>query len=377
METIRRFIKADKQSFFLLGPRGTGKSFFIKKTFPDALYLDLLLPDVFRNYVARPERLREAVHAQKNKKTVVIDEIQKAPQLLEVVHSLIEEKSGLQFILTGSSARKLRKTGVNLLGGRALMRHMHPFMAAELGSKFNLERALYAGLIPLIVDSKDPVSALQAYVDLYIREEVQMEGLTRNIGNFSRFLEAISFSHGSVLNISNIARECQIERKVVEGYISILEDLLLAFRIHVFTKRAKRAVTAHPKFYFFDAGIYGILRSSGPLDRPAEKSGAALEGLVAQQLRAWIDYRKPGCQLSYWRTSAGSEIDFILYGKDMFWAIEVKNSSTVHPQDIRSLKTFGQDYPQAKKILVYRGKEKLKREGIFIEPCTEFLHELK
>lgn len=377
METIRRFIKAEKQSFFLLGPRGTGKSTFIKNTFPDALYLDLLLPDVFRNYVARPERLREAVHAQKNKKTVVIDEIQKAPQLLEVVHNLIEEKSGLQFILTGSSARKLRKTGVNLLAGRALMRHLHPFMAAELGDRFDLERALHTGLIPLIVDSKDPVSALQAYVDLYIREEVQMEGLTRNIGNFSRFIEAISFSHSGVLNISNIARECQIERKVVEGYISILEDLLLAFRIHVFTKRAKRAVTAHPKFYFFDAGIYGILRSSGPLDQPEEKSGAALEGLVAQHLRAWIDYSRHGCQLSYWRTSAGSEVDFILYGKDIFWAIEVKNSSTIHPHDLRALKTFGQDYPQAKKILVYRGKEKLKRESIFIEPCTDFLHELK
>jgi len=377
METIERFLSAGKQSLFLLGPRGTGKSTFIKKKFPAALYLDLLLPDVFRNYVARPERLRETVHAQKSKKTVVIDEIQKAPQLLEVVHSLIEEKLGIQFILTGSSARKLRKAGVNLLAGRAIMKHMHPFMAAELGSRFNLDKALNTGLIPLILNSEEPVTALQAYVDLYIREEVQMEGLTRNIGNFSRFLEAVSFSHGSVLNISNIARECQIERKVVEAYISILEDLLLAFRIPVFTKRSKRAVAAHPKFYFFDAGIYGILRSSGPLDRPEEKSGAALEGLVAQHLRAWIDYRRPECHLSYWRTSSGSEVDFILYGKDLFWAIEVKNASTIHPQDLRSLKTFGQDYPQARRTLVYRGKEKLKRDGISIEPCDDFLHELK
>lgn len=377
MELIGRFLKTVKQSFFLLGPRGTGKSTFIKNTFPDALYVDLLLPDVFRNYVSRPERLREAVHAQKDKKTVVIDEIQKAPQLLEVVHSLIEEKLGLQFIMTGSSSRKLRKTGVNLLAGRALMKRMHPFMAAELGSRFDLERSLHTGLIPLIVNSDEPLSALQAYVDLYIREEVQMEGLTRNIGNFSRFLEAISFSHSAVLNISNIARECQIERKVVEGYMGILEDLLLAFRIPVFTRRAKRAVASHPKFYFFDAGIYGILRLSGPLDRPEEKSGAALEGLVAQHLRAWIDYRKPGCRLSYWRTSAGSEIDFVLYGKDLFWAIEVKNAATIHPHDLRSLNTFGQDYPQAKKVFVYQGKEKLKRDGIFIEPCTEFLLELK
>lgn len=376
MEIISRFFQAPKQSFFLLGPRGTGKSTFIKQAFPDALYLDLLLPDVFRNYTARPERLREAVHAQRDKKVVVIDEIQKAPQLLEVVHSLIEEKLGLQFILTGSSARKLRKAGVNLLAGRALMKRMHPFMAAELRKKFSLVKALEVGLIPVIMSSDDPVSALQAYVALYLREEVQMEGLTRNIGNFSRFLEIVSFSHGAVLNISNVARECQVERKVVEGYIGILEDLLLAYRIPVFTKRAKRAVASHPKFYFFDSGIYSALRLSGPLDRPEEKSGAALEGLVAQHLRAWIDYRNPGCELSYWRTAAGSEVDFVLYGKDVFWAIEVKNAANIHPQDIRALKTFGEDYPQAKKILVYRGKEKLIRDGISIEPCAEFLMRL-
>ena len=246
-------------------------------------------------------------------------------------------------------------------------------MAAELKNLFVLDKALQIGTIPLILNSTDPAATLQAYVDLYLREEVQMEGLTRNMGNFTRFLETISFSHGSVLNISNVARECQIERKVVEGYVVILEDLLLAFRIPVFSRRAKRAVASHPKFYFFDAGIYNILRPSGPLDRPEEKSGAALEGLVAQHLRAWIDYFRPGCELFYWRTSAGSEIDFILYGENIFQAIEVKNSATIHPQDLRALKAFGEDYPEAKRILVYRGKEKLLRNGIFVVPAAEFL----
>ncbi|MBI5115096.1 ATP-binding protein [Candidatus Poribacteria bacterium] len=377
METIKRFLKPEKQSFFLLGPRGTGKSTFIKKAFPNALYVDLLLPDVFRNYAAHPERLRETVHAQKEKKTVVVDEVQKAPELLEVVHSLIEEKRGARFILTGSSARKLRRAGVNLLAGRVLMKHMHPFMASELKELFDIGKALRVGMIPLVLDSADTVATLQAYVDLYLREEVQMEGLTRNIGAFSRFLESVSFSHGAVLNISNVSRECQIERKVVEGYIGILEDLLLAYRIPVFTRRAKRAVATHPKFYFFDTGIFDVLRPSGPLDRPEEKSGAALEGLVAQHIRAWIDYFHPGCKLYYWRTSAGSEVDFVIYGKGVFQAIEVKNASTLHPQDLRALRAFGEDYPEAKRFLLYMGRERLLRDGISIMPVAEFLHMLR
>jgi len=376
METIRRYVEPVKQSFFLLGPRGTGKSTTIKELYPGALYVDLLLPDVYRAYLARPERLREVVLAHKDKKVFVLDEIQKVPQLLEVVHSLMEEKKGRQFILTGSSARKLKKTGADLLAGRALMKHMHPFIAAELKSKFNLEKALRTGTLPVVLDSDDPAASLHAYIDLYIREEVQMEGLTRNIGNFARFLEAASFSHGAVLNISNIARECGVERKTVEGYLHVLEDLLLSFRLPVFTKRAKRVTAQHVKFYFFDTGIYNALRPSGPLDRPEEKAGAALEGLVAQHLRAWIDYLHPESRLFYWRTQAGSEVDFVVYGKDQFHAIEVKHSTVIHPKDLNGLKAFGKDYPEAKRTVLYRGKEKLLREGITIQPCEDFLLKL-
>jgi predicted AAA+ superfamily ATPase len=373
MEKVTRIFKPESRSFFLLGPRGTGKSTLIKDSFPDSIYIDLLLPDVFRTYLSRPERLRELVMANRDKKVIVIDEVQKVPQILEVVHSLMEEKKGWQFLLTGSSARKLKKSGADMLAGRALIRRMHPFIAAELKSRFRLEDAIQQGMIPVVLDSANPMDTLQAYVDLYLREEVQMEGLTRNVGNFSRFLEAVSFSHGSILTVSNVARECGVERKVVEGYLHILEDLLLSFRLPVFTRRAKRSTAQHPKFYFFDTGVFNALRPSGPLDRSEEKAGQALEGLVAQHLRAWIDYRHPATNLYYWRTIAGTEVDFVVYGKDLFWAIEVKNAAHVQPRDLKALRTFGEDYPEAERFLLYRGREKLLRNGITIQPCVDFL----
>jgi predicted AAA+ superfamily ATPase len=377
METVTRFFRIEHQSFFLLGPRGTGKSTFVRVNFPGALYIDLLQPDIFRSLLARPERLREMVHGNPGTPTIVLDEIQKVPQLLDVVHALMEEDRRRRFVLTGSSPRKLKRAGADMLAGRALLKRMHPFVAGELGKSFSLPGALRHGMIPVVVGSSDPDATLQSYVDLYLREEIQAEGLTRNIGNFTRFLEAASFSHGSQLTVSNIARECGVERKTVEGYLSILEDLLLTFRVPVFTRKAKRATASHPKFYFFDTGLYNALRPKGPLDRPEEIGGATLEGLVAQHLLAWIDQRSPDVGLSYWRTRSGNEVDFVLYGKNTFRAIEVKNAATVHSADLRGLKTFGEDYPQAERVLVYRGKERLLVDGIRVVPCREFLLELK
>lgn len=373
MEKALRIFRPENRSFFLLGPRGTGKSTLIRDSFPDALYIDLLLPDIYRSYLARPERLRELIHANTDRKVVIIDEVQKVPELLGVVHSLMEDKRGIQFVLTGSSARKLKKTGADMLAGRAVMRRMHPFLASEIKNTFRLDSALTHGMIPVVVDSDNPIDTMHSYIDLYIREEVLMEGLTRNFSNFSRFLEVACFSHGAQLNISTVARDCGVDRKTVEGYVRILEDLLLAFKVPVFTRRAKRATVQHPKFYFFDAGVFSALRPSGPLDRPEEKAGPALEGLVAQHLRAWLDYRHPQAVLHYWRTSAGSEVDFIVYGENLFQAIEVKNATTIHPKDLRPLKAFGQDYPEAERILLYRGSETLFRDGILIKPCDEYL----
>lgn len=373
METITRFFRVQPQSFFLLGPRGTGKSTFVRANFPDALYIDLLQPDLYRSLLARPERLREMVHGNPGTPVIVLDEIQKVPQLLDVVHALMEEDRRRRFVLTGSSPRKLKREGADMLAGRALLKRMHPFVAGELGKAFSLPDALRHGMIPVVVGSPDPEATLQSYVDLYLREEIQAEGLTRNIGNFTRFLEAASFSHGSQLTVSNISRECGVERKTVEGYLSILEDLLLTFRVPVFTRKAKRATVSHPKFYFFDTGLYNALRPKGPLDRPEEIGGATLEGLVAQHLLAWIDHRRPDVTLNYWRTRSGNEVDFVLYGKNTFRAIEVKNAATVHPADLRGLKTFGEDYPEAERILLYRGKERLLVDGIRVVLGEEFL----
>ena len=376
MELVRRFLPDAPQSYFLFGPRGTGKSTWIKNRYPDALYIDLLLPDVFREFSARPERLSQLIEGQ-SRTTVIVDEVQKVPQVLPVVHQLIQNKKGLKFILTGSSARKLKRTGVDLLGGRAVLRTMHPFMAGELGDGFDFKRALAEGMLPIVWRAADPADVLRTYAALYLKEEVQMEGLTRNVGNFARFLESVSFSHGSVLNTSEVSRECQVPRKAVEGYIGILEDLLLAFRLTVFSKRAKRHIAQHPKFYYFDAGVFRSLRPGGPLDLPEEIAGAALEGLVAQHLRAFCAYDSRGYQMYFWRTKSGAEVDFILYGPEGIVAIEVKRTAQVRNADMKALKAFKADYPQARLILLYGGKEPLKVRNVRYVPCGDWLLNLK
>lgn len=373
-EVTPRFFRPPEESFFLLGPRGTGKSTWLKHVLPDALHLDLLRPELERELSARPERLRDLVRGSPGSDTVVLDEVQRVPQLLSVVHELVESPDRRRFVLTGSSARKLRRGGFDLLAGRALVRSLHPFMAAEL-SGFRLDEALRDGLLPLVLGSRRPSDVLAAYASLYLEQEVRLEGLTRNVGAFARFLEAVSFSHGAVLNVANVARECQIERKTVAGYVEILEDLLLGFRLPVFSKRARRDVTAHPKLYLFDAGVFRSLRPRGPLDRPEEIDGAALEGLVAQHLRAWIGYGS-AAGLFFWRTRGGSEVDFVVYGDAGFWAVEVKNAARVRPEDLRPLLAFSEEYPEAVPLLLYRGTERLRVGDVWCLPVETFLRGL-
>jgi uncharacterized protein len=376
MQTIQRYLDYFKGSFFLFGPRGTGKSTWLRKRYADAVWIDLLDTALERNYSAKPERLKEFVNAHRDKGPIVIDEVQRVPQLLSIVHQLIETDKSLRFVLTGSSARKIKQTGVDLLAGRAILRTMHPFMAAEMGASFSLDESLHLGMVPLIRMAVDPQKTLRSYIDLYLQQEIKTERIVRKIDDFNRFLESISFSHAQLVNVTAIARECTSSRTTVESYITILEDLFLGIRIPVFSRRAKRALVSHAKFYFFDCGVFRSLRPSGPIDVREEIEGPSLEGLVFQHLRAWIDYRGADLKIHFWRTLAGNEVDFVLYGGEGFHAIEVKNCSAIRPIDLHGLKAFKTDFPESTTLFLYRGDEAIERDGIRCMPVDHFLRKL-
>lgn len=369
-----RLIKAPDKSFFLLGPRGTGKTTWARSSLPEAVYLDLLEAELFNDLAANPQRL-EGLLPTRRGGWVIIDEVQRIPEILNEVHRLIEARA-CRFVLTGSSARKLRRDGTNLLAGRALTYAMHPLTAVELGRDFDLERSLAWGRLPSVYVDKDPKAYLESYVATYLREEIQQEGLVRSLGPFARFLEAASFSQASVLNVSAVARDCGVERKVVENYFSILEDLLIAVQVPVFAKKAKRRVAAHPKFYFFDAGLYRALRPKGPLDRPEHIEGHALETLVFQELRAINDYLRLGYSIHYWRTADGREVDFVLYGEAGIKAIEVKRAATPASSDFSGLRAFLEDYPMAKAYVLYGGSRRRREGAVELVPLREALPRL-
>jgi predicted AAA+ superfamily ATPase len=361
-------------SFFLFGPRGTGKTSWIRKQFPEALYLDLLDSGLYTELLAKPEHLENLIPPN-HKGWILIDEVQRIPALLNEVHRLIETRQ-CRFVLTGSSARSLRKKGVNLLAGRAYTFHLHPLTCEELGQDFQLLTALEFGLLPLAVAEKNAELFLEAYIQTYLREEVLQEGLTRNLGAFTHFLQVASFSQGQVLNVSEVARECKLNRKVVENYFSILEDLLIGACLPIFAKRASRQMVMHPKFYFFDAGVYRKLRPKGPLDSPQEIDGSALETLFLQHLRAYNDYFRLQSEIYYWRTVNGLEVDFVLYGPKGLFAFEIKRGRSISPKDLKGLQAFCTDYPEAKAFLLYGGSRKEYYGQIQVVPFLEFLQSL-
>jgi uncharacterized protein len=359
------------KSFFLFGPRGTGKSTWLRAVYPEAPVLDLLKEADYQEFLRNPSRLEAWADARVRPRVpLMIDEVQRLPELLNEVHRLIEAKKYV-FILTGSSARKLRRGGSNLLAGRALVKQMHPFTAAELASEFDLRRSIRFGQLPGAYFDNVPHEYLKAYVGVYLREEIQIEAQIRNLALFSRFLEAASFSQASVLSVAAVAQDCGVDRKTAENYFQVLEDLMIGIRLPVFRRRAKRTLVTHPKFYFFDAGVFQALRPSGPLDSAEEIQGAAIETLIFQDLRAMIANHNLDLQLSYWRSQKKEEVDFVLYGKAGLVAIEVKRSGRFREQDLSGLQEFVADYPVARAYLLYGGTQHLKFGPIEVIPLEE------
>lgn len=368
-------IKSLNQSFFLFGPRGTGKTSWIQANFADALYIDLLKTQDYLLLQANPSRLESMVLAHAASQWIIIDEVQKIPALLDEVHRLIEKYQRC-FVLSGSSTRKLKRGGANLLAGRAILYHMHPLTATEIGDSFDLLKALQFGLLPHSYLQNNPKDFLESYMVTYLKEEVLQEGLVRNVGSFSRFIEVASFSQGNQLNLTAIAQECGISQKIVRNYFEILEDLLIAVQIPCFTKRAQRKLVQHPKFYYFDAGVYQYIRPRGPLDIPEEIGGSAFETLFLQHLRAIIDYERSDLKIYFWRTTTQIEVDFIVYGEKGLFAFELKSTAHIRKKDFSGLKAFKADYPIAHCYLIYAGDHAEQHDDIHVLPIRDALFQL-
>ena len=376
METIPRLIiiKLPKgQSAFLWGPRKTGKTTFLKAAFPGSLSYDMLQTDLFLEFVKRPFLLREqllAANPGQLKEPIIIDEVQKVPPLLDEIHWLIENR-GLRFILCGSSARKLKRGKANLLGGRAWRYEMHPLVSAEVHD-LNLLRALNRGMIPVHYLQEEYHKSLRAYVQDYLKEEVFEEGLTRNIPAFSRFFDAMGYSHGELTNYANIARDCGIDAKTIKEYYQILVDTLLGTMIEPYKRRQDRTVIMKAgKFYLFDVGVAGaITRRQIPEER-GEQFGKAFEHFILMEMLAHRAYKELGYDVNFWRTKSGFEVDFILGQGEV--AIEIKGASRIDNADLRTLKTFMQEYHPRKAFVVCNERNPRVHEDIHILPWREFL----
>jgi len=357
------------KSCFLWGPRKAGKSYWIREHLKDAVLIDLLKTDVFSEYASRPALLRERF--ENEKRLIVIDEVQKIPALLDEVHWLIENR-GSQFLLTGSSARKLRKGHANLLGGRAWRRTMLPLSISEV-SGFNLEEALVSGMLPPHYLSENPIEDLRAYVADYLKEEIAAEALTQNIPAFSDFLRVAAITSSELLNYTNIARECGINQRTVRAYFDILEDSFLGFRLPAWTRSKKRRMITAEKFYFFDVGVANYLAGRHP--QPGNSDfGKSLEHLILMELRAYQTYRNPEMPLCYWRTSSGIEVDFLLGESEL--AVEVK-SGKVHEGDLKGLKALSQDKSVKHKVVVCtETMPRTTQEGIVVLPLEAFTEKL-
>lgn len=368
-----RILAPPKQSFFLMGPRGSGKSTWLRSVYRDAHVIDLLSEETYQQLLARPALFADEMRALKSGSWVVVDEIQRLPQLLNEVHRFMEQKR-LRFVLCGSSARKLRRAGVNLLAGRALNRAMHPFLPEELGARFQLDPALQHGLLPVVFDSEAKAETLAAYAQFYLKEEIQAEALVKNLPGFARFLPVAALFHGQTVNVSSIARDAGVARTTVAGYLEILEETLLCFRLPAYEAKLRVRERKLPKWYWCDPGLArSMKRSSGPV--VPEERGPLFEGLVAQTIRAYRDYRRICDDMYYWAPGGGvhTEVDFLLEREGRFAAIAVKSGGQFTESWCRGLRAAADLKGLERRMIVYpHGPTLRTRDGIEVVPFQEF-----
>jgi len=358
-----------EKSYFLFGPRQTGKTSLIQQTLNEYRYYNLLQTDVYLKLSREPQRLRQEI--TDDDKIVIIDEIQKLPILLDEVQNLIEKK-GIHFLLTGSSARKLRNKGVNLLGGRARTRRLRPFILKELKEDFQLLKALDTGLIPSIYFSDAPFEDLEAYAGNYLKEEIAAEAIVRNVPAFSRFLTVAGLCNGKMINYTNIGNDAQVPRSTVQEYFQILRDTLLGDDLPAWRKSVKRKPVSTSKFYFFDTGVARFLQGRRGLEIRSPEFGEAFEAYIHHEIKTYCDY-KGGCDLSYWRATSGFEVDFVINGKTV---IEVKGKANITRKDFKGLNAIKEEELLKNYILVTLEDTPRKDGDICILPWKDFITNL-
>lgn len=370
---IQKLQEIREDSMFLWGPRQTGKSTLLKQLFPDAPYYDLLKSEVYALYKMKPSRLRDECMMMEEGEIVIIDEVQKIPELLDEVHWLMVNR-GIHFILCGSSARKLKRSGANLLGGRAIRKTLHPLVSAEIPD-FDIDKAVNVGMLPRHYLASSPAKRIQAYVGDYLQQEVIAEALVRNLDSFTRFMEVAALSDGEMVNYTKIASECGVSSKTVKEYFVILQETLLGYMLPAYTKTVKRRVQVAPKFYYFDVGITNYLLHRDPLRRGTAEYGHAFEHLIVQEVMAYMDYSESMKGLSFWHTQNNAyEVDLVVGNAEV--ALEIKSSNNVTTSHLKGLKAFGEEHPDCKLIVVSLEERPRMMNGVEIWPAQIFLKRL-
>ena len=366
---VQKIVDAQEDSVFLWGARQVGKSTLVKSVYPNAKIYDLLKSDEYTRLLRRPQLLREELLSFGEETLVVIDEIQKIPQLLDEVHWLIVNR-GIRFILCGSSARKLKRIGTNLLGGRAMSVKLYPLVSAEIPD-FDLVRGINHGMLPRHYLAANPKKRLEAYIGTYLKEEIQDEAVVRQLAAFNRFLDVAAQSNGEIINYKNIAQDCGVSAVTVKEYFAILQQTLIGYMLPAFTDSKKRRAITAPKFYYFDVGVANHLLHRSNLQQGSVDFGHAFEHLMIQELIAYLSYSESDETLSYWRTASGYEVDAVIGNGRV--AIEFKSSEEVQSKHTTGLKAFSEEYADARLIVVSMDVNPRMLNGMEILPAMDFL----